>query len=135
MRRSEVAGRALAVFAMIFAGILLLALFFHAIGGVSSARAESEYTGHVVDVVEDKGIVYRPSWVNMKTSPRSSDIQQYCIHPDDEARLLPKFYEAMEGGYRVTVTYSRPVWVSPFDCPSGTSIIQDIRRAGGEANE
>lgn len=117
----------LKVVAAILGVVLLGALGFYGLAGLGDQRAESEYTGHVIDVVEDKGVIFRPSWVNMKTNPRSSDVQKYCIHPSDEDELLPEFYEAMEQGHRVTVTYSRPLWVSPNDCPSGTAIIQDIR--------
>lgn len=115
--------------AIAITAIIVVALLAYGVMGLASSRGESEYTGHVVDVVEDKGVVFRPTWANMKTSPRSSDIQQYCIHPDDEERLEEEFYAAMEGGERVTVTYSRPLWVSPSECPQDTSIIRDIRPA------
>lgn len=122
--------RRLSGFQLVVVGIAAIlvaaAVLTYAIIGIGSARAQSEYTGHVVDVVEDKGLIFRPSWVNMKTDPRSSDIQRFCIHPRDEERLLPKFYDAMESGDRHTITYSRPVWVSPQDCPSNAAIISDI---------
>lgn len=108
--------------------VVLLAIIV-ALTGFGSIRGQSEYTGHVVDVVEDKGVVFRPTWVNMKTDPRSSDIQQYCVLPDDEREILPEFYDAMESGDRVTVTYERPLWVNPNDCNGSQSIITDVRYA------
>lgn len=114
----------LAIAAIIFIGLLIYGMM-----GISTSRAESQYTGHVVDVVEDKGIIFRPSWINMKTDPRSSDIQQFCIHPDDEDELLDDMYSAMESGDRYTITYSRPLWVSPHDCAGGQAIVHSIRPA------
>jgi len=110
--------------------VVALSLLVFGLAGLGSARADSEYTGNVVDVVEDKGMLIRPSWVNMKTDARSSDIQQYCLREDDE-QLKQQFYTSMKSGDRVTVSYSRPLWVSPLECDSGHAIVHDIEAVNG----
>ena len=107
-------------------GVIVLALIVYGFLGLGSARAESQYTGVVVDVVEDKGIVFRPSWVNMKPNARSSDIQEYCIHPQRSEGLTDRLYSASEQGVRVTVTYERPLWVSPAQCEPGQPILTGV---------
>lgn len=110
--------------------LVLIALIVgsvYLVKGFGEKRGQSEYTGHVVDVVEDKGVIFSPTWVNMKTNPRSSDIQSYCILPSDEEELLPKFYTAMEDGDRYTVEYQRPLYVNPHQCRNSDAIITDIR--------
>lgn len=112
---------------IILVSVLILSVIIYGALGVGERRGQSQYTGHVVDVVEDKGLILQPTWTNMKTDPRSSDIQSYCITPDREDELLPKFYNAMEDGDRYTVTYHRPLWVNPNHCDSGDAIITDIQ--------
>jgi len=107
--------------------LLVLAAMGYGVAGLGVKRGQSEYTGHVVDVVEDRGVVFTPSWANMKTSPRSSDIQSFCITPAREDELVPKFYEAMKDGGRYTVTYERPLWVSPSTCRNEDAIVTDIQ--------
>lgn len=121
-------------------GIAILAVVLLVVGagiygsmGLGQQRAESQYTGHVVDVVEDKGYILTPTWVNMKTDPRSSDQQSYCIKPEDQDELLPKFYAAMESGDRYTVTYERPLWVSPNHCKDGDAIITGIEKVNNSS--
>lgn len=105
----------------LIAGVIVL------FNGLGSKRGQSQYTGHVVDVAEDKGVVFTPDWAVMKTDPRSSDKQTFCIRPEDGSELLPQFYSAMESGDRFTVTYHRPLFVWPDTCRSQDAIVTDIR--------
>lgn len=123
---SESMGKWAVRIAVVIALILAAWGLFYAGNGVGEIRGESQYTGHVIDVVEDKGLIFRPNWINMKTNPRSSDIQSYCIRPSDENSLLPQMYEAMEQGHRVTVSYSRPLWVNPHTCRSSDAILHSV---------
>jgi len=123
-----------AVDVAIWVGIIIaVGLLAYGVMGSGTPRGESEYTGVVVDVVEDKGLAFRPSWVNMKTNSRSSDVQQYCL-ADEDSEMIDRFYSAMDSGQRVTVSYSRPFWVSPDQCKSGQSIIHDVQAVNGTIN-
>lgn len=106
--------------------IVVFSLFAFVLSGTGSMRSQSTYTGYTVDVVEDKGLIFRPTWVNVKTHPRSSSHERFCILPRDEAAHLPTFRQALRDGARVEITYHRPLWVYPGDCSSDMAIVDDV---------
>lgn len=95
------------------------------ISGFGSSRAESQYTGQVVDIENEKGVVLQTTQANLKTNPRSSEHETFCIHPDNREQLQP-LRESLRNGQRVTITYDRPLYVPVWTCKGGTSIITDI---------
>lgn len=91
-------------------------------------RGESTYTGYVVDTEIDRGIVFRTSQVYLKTHPRSSAVEAFCLNSDD---LEQKAQDYLNDEQKVTVTYSRPLWVNPMNCEGGLSIVQSFEEASG----
>lgn len=102
--------------------------------GLSNARAPSEYSGHVVDVEQDRGTVFRTTQLNMKTHPQASSSETFCIQDGDE-EILETAKNATRNNDRVTIEYSRPYFVWIGDCESDTSIVQDITVTNQSANE
>jgi hypothetical protein len=96
--------------------------------GFGSMRGESTYTGYVVDAEIDKGLIFRTSTVHMKTHPRSSAVEEFCL-PTGE--FEEEAEQALQDQEPVSVTYSRPLWVNPMTCDGGLSIVQSF----GEAEE
>lgn len=112
---------AMAAFVLIVVA-LIIGMFF----GLGTARAPSDYSGHVVDVELDKGMVFRTSQAHLKTHRRSSEGEVFCIPQEREDELGDKLRTAMREGHRVTIEYSRPYIVSPWHCDATTSVIRDI---------
>lgn len=106
--------------------VMLVTAGFYGLLGIGSQRGESQYTGYVVDVVDDKGIVFKPSWVNVKTHPRSSSHEQFCILTEDKDDFLPVLRDALHEGHRVSITYERPLWVDPKECDQTHSIVTGV---------
>lgn len=124
---------------MIVAGLLaallalsvVLTLIWIPISGLGQVRHESQYTGEVVDIENQKGMIMQTTQVHMKTNPRASSHETFCVHPDNREQLDP-LRSALRDSERVTITYSRPLYVAPWTCKSGTSIIREIDRSGNE---
>lgn len=106
------------VVAVILAALTLLA-------GLGSERHESQYSGQVVDVENQKGLILQTSQAKLKTDSRSSQHETFCIHPDNREQLDP-LQKALRDGDRVTITYERPRYVPVWTCQQETSIITDI---------
>jgi len=91
--------------------------------GVGTPRGQSTYTGYVVDAEIDKGIVFRPSTIHLKTDQQASSVEEFCLvnkEQEDKARQLSR------NQTQVTVTYSRPLAVPIWKCQSGLSIVESI---------
>jgi hypothetical protein len=95
------------------------------VAGIGAVRHESQYTGQVVDIENEKGIILQTSQAHLKTDSRSSEHETFCIHPDNREQLEP-LRQTLRDGQRVTITYERPMYVPVWTCQSGTSIITDI---------
>lgn len=89
-------------------------------------RGESTYTGYVVDTEIDKGLIFRTSQVKMKTHPRSSAVEAFCL-PTEE--FEEQAIQSLQDQEPVTVTYSRPLWVNPMQCDGGLSIVKSFSEA------
>lgn len=111
---------ALAVLSLLFTGFVVL------IGGISDYRAPSDYTGQVVDLEVERGLVFQTTQAHLKTHRRSSEAETFCVHPSNHDEQLPQLREALQNGSRVTVTYSRPRYIPIWECESGTSIIREV---------
>lgn len=103
--------------------VALAAAGHHA--GVDTPRGESEYTGYVVDVEHNKGLVLKTTQVHMKTQPRSSSKETFCVM-DKKTDHLQALRNALTNQSRVTISYSRPVYVSRFNCNPGLSIVRNV---------
>lgn len=115
--------------------VLFLAVFVVIPGllgfmGISSMRAESTYTGYVVDVEHDKGVLFRTSQIHLKTHPRSSAVEEFCIHPSNEKEQLEKARQYLQQGEKVDVTYHRPLYVSHWQCEAGLSLVDSLDSSG-----
>lgn len=51
----------------------------------------------------------------------------------EESELLDTLQEHQRNQDKVQIEYSRPYWVSPFDCSSGLSIVREASTASGGA--
>ena len=91
-------------------------------------RGESTYTGYVVDTEIDKGIAFRTSQVHLKTHPRSSSVEEFCLTNETLEQNAQQYLEEEQ---KITVTYSRPLWVNPFTCEGGLSVVKSFEEASG----
>lgn len=124
----------------ILMGFLMLAMLLLIVGaiagvlGLDSMRAPSEYTGQVIDVEHNKGIVFRTTQLRMKTHVRSSEIETFCIHERNMPGQLEDARQALATGERIRVEYERPLFVWVGECKPGTSIVTNIEFVGNETN-
>ncbi len=109
-------------FAVLVFGFLALSFIFTSLG-FGSARGQSTYTGYVVDAEIDKGLLFRTSTVHLKTHPRASAVEEFCL-PTDEFEKQASTY--LQDQQRVKVTYSRPYWVHPMTCSGGLSLVRSF---------
>ena len=107
-----------ALAAVICVGVVLLA-------GVSEVRQPSDYTGNVVDIENEKGIIFRTTQAHVKTDRRSSEHETFCVHPDNREQL-DTLRDGLQTDNRVTIEYSRPLYVPVWVCQSGTAIIDEV---------
>lgn len=82
----------------------------------------------MVDTEIDKGLVFRTSQVHLKTHPRSSTVEEFCL-PTTDLEQQAQGYLTQE--QKVTVTYSRPLWVNPMTCDGGLSLVKSFEDATG----
>lgn len=115
----------------IYALVALVVLPLCYVGmGLGTARAPSEYTGYVVDVEEDRGPpLLRTTQLKVKTHPRSSTTETFCVAQDSEV-VLETAYDAMGNQTRVTIDYERPFFVPRQQCQPQTSLVQNITLSG-----
>lgn len=104
--------------------VLLIAL---SVAGFGTPRGQSQYTGVVSDVEIDKGLLFKTSQARVKTSAESSTFEDFCI-PDAYEQRLRDLARSQE---KVTIAYSRPMFVPKWRCQGGLSIIQDVEEVGG----
>ena len=76
----------------------------------------------------DKGLIFRTSQVHLKTHPRSSAVEEFCLVNEQQEQ---KAEEYLRNQQKVTVTYSRPFWVNPFTCEGGLSIVKSFNESTG----
>lgn len=116
--------------AVVAALAIVATVVFMAVGvavqGIGEQRSTSDYSGHVVDVENQRGIVLQTTQIHLKTDKESSNAETFCVHPDNRDEQLPKLRQAVNSGDRVTVTYSRPLYVPVWTCEAGTSIIRNV---------
>lgn len=97
-----------------------------AVLGLSTVRGQSDYTGYVVDMEYEKGIVFKTTQVKMKTHPRSSEHETFCVKVPDNGHQVDALREALAEQRRIRVEYSRPLYVPVWECDTGLSIVRDI---------
>lgn len=103
------------------------------VGGVGDQRATSQYTGEVVDLENERGVLLRTTQVHLKTDAQASSSETFCVIDENRDEQLPVLRDAARNGHTVTVTYERPLYVPLWECEKDTSIIRDveIRQEGG----
>jgi len=111
---------------------------FMAIGGTASVaavsgcmgfgkpRSSSEYTGYVLDTEIESGLIFRNTHIHVKTSPRSSQSEDFYLRMPSEQELLDKAQKALREQRRVTVYYERSLFENPFDAYGSHSVLTDI---------
>lgn len=105
--------------------VLIIALLMTP--GIGTPRDTSEYTGYVVDTEYEKGFIFANTKVHLKTNPRSSEHETFCVAvPADEAQFR-ELQDAAVNQQRVTVTYERGIYEDPFDCFYDDSMVVDIQ--------
>jgi len=113
-------------------GCILILLAGTVVGGLAMPRGTSQYSGYVVDVEVDKGIP-PTTQIHVKTHPRSSASEMFCLTGTDEDRHSQRSFAALENRSEVTITYDRPIYVSITDCQRGTSIVRSLSINGSES--
>lgn len=108
-----------------FVAFLLIGLFAAFIG-FGTPIGDSTYTGIVVDVQHEEGLVWKTSQVVAKTNPQASDEQVFCMMDPTESGLLDKSLDELGQGDRVQISYHRPLWIPLWECPRGALIMDDI---------
>lgn len=114
-------------YALIAAAVVIggLILFFM-LPGVGTPRGESQYTGVVVDTEYESGFVFKNTIIHLKTNPRSSESETFCIAIPDDQAMYEQLNDALRNGTRVTVTYSRGIVENPFDCMMDHSLVRSV---------
>lgn len=114
--------------------ILLVVFVVGSLGaGLGDKRSESAYTGNVVDIENERGLLFVTTQVHVKTDRRSSKAETFCVHPDNRDQLVT-LREGLHTDSRVTITYERPRYVPVWTCEQGTSIITDVETHSEEAD-
>lgn len=106
--------------------VVVVALLLYGFLGLSATRGASTYTGQVVDIEHEKGLFLKTSQVHLKTNLESSEAETFCVHPSEVDEHLPILRRALRNNQQVTISYSRPLWVSPSECQSGLSMVDDV---------
>lgn len=94
--------------------------------GISAPVGESSYTGEVVDIQHDKGYIFRTTQVYMKTDPTASAVETFCVQTNKKPELYQSIKQNYEEGNKIQVDYSRPLFVSPFQCQGGLSTVDSV---------
>lgn len=110
--------------------IALIAVAF-AMPGTGTPRESSTYTGYVVDVEYEKGYIFENTKVLMKTHPRSSEHEEFCVIVPDDREIVETARTALVNQTRVTVEYSRPLYVNPMHCFYDHSLVRTMETANG----
>lgn len=110
--------------------ILVGAFIFAMTPGAGTPRGESQYTGVVVDTEYESGLIFKNTIVHLKTNPRSSESEKFCVAIPEDSGLYDDLNEALRNGTRVTVTYSRGYYESPSTCFSDHSMVRAVEHAG-----
>jgi hypothetical protein len=111
-------------------GFIILGFFLSSVilgyMGISTPVGESSYTGVIVDVEHNRGYIFRTTQVYMKTDATASAVETFCVKADSQPELFESVKKNYQDGEKVTVDYDRPIWVSPFKCQSGHSVINSV---------
>ena len=94
--------------------------------GMATPRSESTYTGYVVDVEYEKGLLFKNTQIHLKTHPRSSAVENFCVIIPEDEQFVQTARDALIDQQRVAVTYERPFYVNPGQCAGGSSLVKDI---------
>jgi len=126
-----------AVMASLVIGVVLLVVVIVALSIASAAGfgtpiGDSTYTGVVVDVQHEEGLVWQTSQVVAKSNAEASDQQTFCMMNPVDSGLLEKSRNTLNDGERVKIQYHRPLWIPLWECPNGALIMDDIEPIGGD---
>jgi hypothetical protein len=109
--------------ALIFTIILLIL----AVLGFGIPVAESNYSGDVADIQDNRGIIWETSSVEIKTDSEATEPVTFCIAPGDTSEFIPMLRYAQEENLRVTVTYDRGYFEPPWKCGKGSDrVLTDV---------
>jgi hypothetical protein len=64
----------------------------------------------------------------LKTHPRSSAVEEFCLTNNKMEKQAKQF---LRDEQKITVTYSRPLWVNPFKCEATLSIAKSFQESSG----
>ncbi|WP_153952876.1 hypothetical protein [Halosegnis longus] len=110
----------------IIVAICILGMLGTALGGFGVPKSESSYTGYVVDAEIDSGVITKTTQIHMKTHPQASNSETFCLTEGADSPMVDKIRDSVQNQIRIQVDYSRPFWVSPFECNSGLSTIDAV---------
>lgn len=99
------------------------------LAGLAPPTEESTYTGYVVDAEVDRGFIFRTTTIHMKTHPRSSVLERFCVLESNENSQLDQLRQSLYDQTRLRITYTRPAYVGIWDCNAHTTIIENIEIA------
>lgn len=94
--------------------------------GFGYPRSESEYTGFILDTEVESGIIFKNTHIHVKTSPRSSQSEDFYLRMPQDSEMLEKAQRALQEQRRVTITYERGLFENPTDAFDDHSVATHI---------
>lgn len=113
--------KAKSILAKIVVGILSVGIFM-AMFVSSIGYSIGTHTG-IVTATQDSGIIWQTKRVYIKTSPDSTQEDEYCVLDDE---MYKELTEKSKTGERVTLSYSHPFITWAWECAGESDIINGI---------
>jgi len=117
---------------VLLVALVTVAVLIPTVFGFGTPIGDSTYTGVVVDVQHEEGLVWQTSQVVAKSNAEASDQQAFCMVNPSDSGLLEKSRNTLNDGERVKIQYHRPLWIPLWECPNGALIMDDIEPIGGD---
>lgn len=108
-------------------GVLVLFVAMLSVGAafLHQPIESGQYTGRVMEVEYETGLVVQTTTTYLKTGPESSRFESLCVPNAPTNPLTAQLREAARNRIAVTVTYDTPLIVPPWDC-STTPVLRGV---------
>lgn len=106
-------------------------VFGSSLGGFRQPVQHGVYTGEIVDVQEQRGLIFKTNEIDTKTNERSSDPVSWCIE-ESRPELLEKAQRLTDSKAQVRIEYHDEffVWIKNRCSPSTRGIVNSIEIVG-----
>lgn len=120
-----------AIFLLCIALLIIMPLFLVGLlVGFGMPIQEASHTGYVTDVSHETGLFFKTTQATLKTHPTADEGEQFCVRDRHHGDLLAELRDAHANGERVTVSYSRPLFVGFYDCRPNADPIDAVATVG-----